>query len=55
MGNTHPCDLCLRRDCYECFLNIYSSQYYCATYGCALNYDGNCLAGAYDYCGAWEG
>ena len=52
----NPCDLCKHtRECYECVLCKTALQYECLNDECFLNYEGNCLCGFYENCGAWEG
>lgn len=54
MDGKNPCDLCKRDDCDECSLRVFALKYECTTYECMLNYEGMCLIGFYEKCGAWE-
>ena len=51
----NPCDLC-KKDCFgeECALNVHAREYNCTQLQCFLNYDGSCMIGLYEHCGAWE-
>ena len=54
MGERNPCDLCKRTmECYECACHSFAHQYECQKDDCFLNYDGSCLLGFYENCGAW--
>ena len=51
----NPCDLCKRKGCcYDCALHGYPEKFQCTEYGCFLNYEGSCLIGLYERCGAWK-
>ena len=51
----NPCDLCKREGiCYDCALNGYTDYHNCTEYRCFLNYEGICMVGLYERCGAWE-
>lgn len=52
----NPCDLCKRRGgcCFDCALNVYAEKSECAEHDCFLNYEGSCMIGLYEYCGAWR-
>lgn len=55
-GGKNPCDLCKRKGCcFDCALNGYTEKYECAEHECFLNYEGSCMIGLYERCGAWEG
>ena len=54
----NPCDLCKKNGFCGlefCALAVYPCNNECAQYQCFLNYEGNCMIGLYDNCGAWEG
>lgn len=51
----NPCDLCKREGCeYDCALHGDHKNFQCTEYDCFLNYEGNCLIGLYERCGAWK-
>ena len=56
----NPCDLCKQNNCYdcdsdfECAFRGFTAKYHCSEYQCFLNYEGTCMVGLYDRCGAWE-
>lgn len=55
-NKANPCDLC-EIDCYgsDCPMRSLSiKREYCAQYKCFLNYEGGCLVGLNDSCGAWK-
>lgn len=54
----NPCDLCKKQDLCRldyCALSVYSRKCECTQYQCFLNYEGSCMIGLYENCGAWEG
>lgn len=52
----NPCDLCKREFCDAvCSLYRYSKKFQCTEYDCFINYEGSCLIGLYENCGAWKG
>ena len=57
LDTRNPCDLC-KRKChdvdFECAFDVFTGTYYCSEYKCFLNYEGSCMVGLYDRCGAWE-
>lgn len=51
----NPCDLCKREFCDAvCSLYRYSKKFQCTEYDCFINYEGSCLLGLYENCGAWK-
>ena len=58
----NPCDRCKRKKCFdddddsafECALFGHTRKSNCSELQCFLNYDGSCMIGLYDRCGAWE-
>ncbi len=55
MDGKNPCDVCRRSECIDCALIVYATKFECCSYECFLNYEGSCMIGLYDECGAWEG
>lgn len=52
----NPCDLCKHEGCdADCALYRYSQKFQCAEYDCFINYEGSCVLGLYERCGAWKG
>ena len=54
----NPCDVC-KNPCnklfdYNCIFDVYAQKYECTNYECFINYEGACLLGAYENCGAFE-
>lgn len=47
----HPCDKLFDNNC---IFDVYAQKYECTNYECFINYEGSCLLGAYENCGAWE-
>ena len=59
VNGKNPCDVC-NHTCnalpdYNCIFAVYARKYECTNYECFINYEGSCLLGAYENCGAWEG
>lgn len=53
----NPCDLCKKNGfCGEefCALAVRAARNECTQHLCFLNYEGSCLIGLYENCGAWE-
>ena len=51
----NPCDLCKQKGCpSDCALHGYTKNHECTEYQCFLNYEGTCMVGLYERCGAWE-
>lgn len=54
MGGQNPCDLCRMASCDGCVLDAYTHERVCGTADCMLYYEGACVLGLYERCGAWE-
>lgn len=54
-GGVNPCDTCKREmDCFDCAFGGYTDKHECCNHDCFLNYEGSCMVGVYDRCGAWQ-
>ena len=55
LDSKNPCDLC-KQNCleFECALYGHPRKYSCSEWECFLNYEGTCMVGLYERCGAWE-
>lgn len=53
--SANPCDLCKKKECEDCVFDVYAREIECVQYGCFINYEGSCLLGLYERCGAWKG